>query len=61
VNLGGNIDMKAYIIYVVNDYADAIAISLSRASAEEYIKKYKIKGAWIEEITLNKKVTELLT
>lgn len=52
--------MKAYVIYTVSEYADAIAISLSRAKAEEYIKKYKIKGAWIEEITLGKKVTNLV-
>ena len=52
--------MKAYIIYIINDYKDALAISLSRESAENYIKKYKLKGAWVEEITLSKKVTNLV-
>lgn len=53
--------MKAFIIYVLGDYASAIGITQNYGVAKQYEQELISHGcnAWIEEIKISNKLTKL--
>lgn len=53
--------MKAYVIYVLADYACAVGITTNKNTAEQYKDTLLKRGcnAWIDEIFITDTLTEL--
>lgn len=53
--------MKAYVIYVLADYACAVGITTNKNTAEQYKTILLKRGcnAWIDEILITNALTEL--
>lgn len=55
--------MKAYVIYMISDYARPLAITANKQKAEQYMKKCKEKDEsyhvyWIDAVEISNNVLE---
>lgn len=54
--------MKIYVVYVLSDYAHALAVTTNYNAAKKYeemIKNRTNRPTWIDEIKVTEEITEL--